>query len=50
MLVESGVTHVVLHRNGFLRGEEAQVADWLERRGARRIASFRSDDLYQLPR
>jgi hypothetical protein len=50
MLQAAGVTHVVLHRNGFLRGEDAPVADWLESRGARRVASFRSDDLYQLPR
>jgi hypothetical protein len=50
MLVAAGATHVVLHRNGFLRGEDVPVAEWLESRGARRIASFRGDDLYQLPR
>jgi hypothetical protein len=50
MLVAAGVTHVVLHRNGFLREEDLPVADWLESRGARRVATFRSDDLYQLPR
>lgn len=50
MLEAAGVTHVVLHRNGFLRGEDVPVADWLESRGARRVVSFRGADLYELPR
>jgi hypothetical protein len=50
MLVAAGVTHAVLHRDGFLRGEDVPVARWLESRGARRIVSFKGDDLYQLPR
>lgn len=50
MLVAAEVTHVVLHRDGFLRGEDVPVAHWIESNGARRVASFRSDDLYELPR
>lgn len=50
MLRAAGVTHVVVHKNGFLRGEDAAVTEWLEHRGARRLGSFRTDDLYQLPR
>jgi hypothetical protein len=50
MLVAAGVTHVVVHREGFLRGEDVPVALWLESRGARRIVSFRGDEVYQLPR
>jgi hypothetical protein len=49
-LIEAGTTHVVLHRDGFLRGEDAPVAAWLTREGARRLRSFGSDDLYELPR
>jgi hypothetical protein len=49
-LIEAGTTHVVLHRDAFLRGEDAPVAAWLVRQGARRVRSFGSDDLYELPR
>ena len=50
LLTSAGVTHVVLHRGGFLQGEDVPVAGWLESRGARRIASVGSDVLYRFPR
>ncbi len=49
-LIQAGATHVVLHRDAFLRGEDEPVTRWLEARGARQIRMFGSDALYVLPR
>lgn len=49
-LTAAGTTHVVVHRDAFLPGEDAPVARWLESRGARLLRSFGRDELYVLPR
>jgi hypothetical protein len=49
-LTGAGATHVVLHRDAFLAGEDAPVASWLRGRGARLLRSFGRDELYELPR
>ena len=49
-LTGAGTTHVVLHRDAFLDGQDTPVADWLVSRGARRQQSFGRDELYVLPR
>ncbi len=49
-LASAGVTHLVVHRNGFDDDELGGILGWLEARGARRVGSFGRDDLFQLPR
>jgi len=49
-LVSAGVTHVVVHQTAYRDGQYAAVAGWLQSRGARRLGSFRVDDLFELPR
>ena len=49
-LASAGVTHVVVHRNGFDDDELGGILGWLEARGARRVGSFGRDELFQLPR
>lgn len=49
-LISAGVTHVLVHQSAYSGGEHAAVGEWLESRGARRIAPFRTDHLYELPR
>ena len=49
-LVRNRVTHVVVHRTAYL-GEDAQpVVDWLTSHGAHHLATFREDEVFELPR
>jgi hypothetical protein len=50
-LANSGATHVVLHQGAYKESAEAAaVVDWLEERGARRVANFDTDHVFALPR
>ena len=48
-LTDAGVTHVVLHRAGFDTRQRQRIAGMLERRGAQRVATFGTDEVYLMP-
>jgi hypothetical protein len=49
-LVDAGATHVVLHGGAYSTREEARrIEAWLAGHGARRVAAFEQDLLFQLP-
>ena len=48
-LVANNVSLVVLHRTAYLGGPQPMV-DWLQSHGARRLATFGDDELFELPR
>ncbi len=49
-LATSGATHAVVHEWAYPPRRRHDVSRWLEAHGARRIASFRSDHVFELPR
>jgi len=49
-LAASGATHVVVHEGSYLDSLGATVAEWLRRHGARELASFGSDRVFELAR
>jgi hypothetical protein len=49
-LRSAGTTHVVVHRTAYLNGEDQPVVDWLIAHGARPQGTYRTDDLFALPR
>jgi hypothetical protein len=48
-LVRAGTTHVVLHRGAYSREDAQRIEAWLVGHGARRLAAFDQDVLFQLP-
>jgi hypothetical protein len=49
-LAASGATHVVVHEAGYASDAGAAVSDWLRRHGARDVAAFGSDRVFELQR
>ena len=47
-LMEDGATHAIVHGDLFLDGEGDAIGRWLIERGARQIAGFGGDRVYQL--
>jgi hypothetical protein len=47
-LLEAGATHAIVHRAAFLNGEDGRIVEWLEGRGARRLAAFGPDVILAL--
>jgi len=47
-LLESGVTHVVVHEASYSGGRGSQVSSWLRRHGAQEIAAFDTDRVFVL--
>ena len=47
-LVESGATHAVVHENLYLNREGQAISRWLTNHGARQIATFDGDTVFQL--
>lgn len=50
VLAGARVTHAIVHEAAYLGDEGAQVSAWLERRGAREVASAGRDRIFALPR
>jgi len=49
VLASSGATHVIVHEGIYQEGRGARVSAWLVARGAREIAAFGEDRLFELP-
>jgi len=47
-LLESGVTHVVVHEASYADGRGSQVSSWLRTHGAQEIATFGTDRVFVL--
>lgn len=47
-LLTNGVTHVVVHRDAFLSGDADPVMRWIEGHGARHLATFGGDELFEV--
>jgi len=48
-LVAAGTTHVVLHKGAYASEDARRVEAWLAEHGARRLAGFDQDVLFQFP-
>jgi len=48
-LSSSGATHAVVHEAGYTGGRGHQVSDWLRVHGARELAAFGDDHVFELP-
>jgi hypothetical protein len=48
-LLDAGATHVVVHQDAFLQGEDRPIRDWLQRNGAKQTGTFGDDLLFELP-
>ncbi len=49
VLAASGATHAIVHEDVFLKGDGARVSAWLASHGAREVAAFGADRLFELP-
>jgi len=49
VLAGSGATHAVVHEAVFPKGDGARVSAWLASHGAREVAAFGADRLFELP-
>jgi hypothetical protein len=49
VLAGSGATHAIVHEDIFLKGDGARVSAWLASHGAREVAAFGADRLFELP-
>ena len=49
VLAASGATHAIVHEDVFLEGDGARVSAWLASHGAREVAAFGADRLFELP-
>jgi len=49
VLASSGATHVIVHEGIYQEGRGARVSAWLVAHGAREIAAFGEDRLFELP-
>jgi hypothetical protein len=49
VLAASGATHAIVHEDIFLKGDGARVSAWLASHGAREVAAFGADRLFELP-
>jgi hypothetical protein len=49
VLSASGATHAIVHEGIYLDGGGARVSEWLRARGAREMAVFGDDRLFELP-
>jgi len=49
VLAGSGATHAIVHEDVFLKGDGARVSAWLASHGAREVAAFGADRLFELP-
>jgi hypothetical protein len=49
-LVASGATHAVVHRQAVTTTRAAAIEQWLDAHGARPIAKFGTDHVYEIPR
>ena len=46
VLADSGATHAIVHEDVFLKGDGARVSAWLASHGAREVAAFGADRLF----
>jgi len=49
VLAASGATHAIVHEGVFTAGDGARVSAWLVSHGAREVAAFGEDRLFELP-
>ena len=49
VLAASGATHAIVHEDVFPEGDGARVSAWLAAHGAREVAAFGRDHLFELP-
>ncbi len=49
VLAGSGATHAIVHEGFFLKGDGASISAWLASHGAREVAAFGGDRLFELP-
>ena len=49
VLAPSGATHAIVHEGIYLDGNGARVSNWLRAHGARQVAAFGEDVLFELP-
>jgi hypothetical protein len=49
VLAPSGATHAIVHEGIYLVGNGARVSNWLRAHGAREVAAFGEDVLFELP-
>jgi hypothetical protein len=49
VLASSGATHVIVHEGIYQEGRGARVSAWLASHGARDVAAFGEDRLFELP-
>jgi hypothetical protein len=49
VLAASGATHAIVHEEVYLAGSGARVSAWLVSHGAREVAVFGADRLFELP-
>jgi hypothetical protein len=49
VLAPSGATHAIVHEGIYLDGNGARVSNWLRAHGAREVAAFGEDVLFELP-
>jgi hypothetical protein len=49
VLASSGATHAIVHEDIYPAGGGARVSAWLAANGAREVAAFGTDRLFELP-
>jgi hypothetical protein len=49
VLASSGATHAIVHEDIYPAGSGARVSSWLVAHGAREVAAFGTDRLFELP-
>jgi len=49
LLATSGATHAIVHEGIYLDGNGARVSGWLRAHGARQVAAYGEDMLFELP-